>query len=46
MFYKYNLSSPSCRFHVPTQRAKKYCSASIMLGKVAEITHDFEIAEA
>jgi putative redox protein len=26
--------------------AKKYCSASIMLGKTAEITHDFEIVEA
>lgn len=26
--------------------AEKYCSASIMLGKAAEITHDFEIAEA
>jgi putative redox protein len=26
--------------------AEKYCSASIMLGKVAEITHDFEIQEA
>ena len=25
--------------------AEKYCSASIMLGKVAEITHDFEISE-
>lgn len=25
--------------------AEKYCSASIMLGKAAEITHDFEIAE-
>lgn len=24
--------------------AEKYCSASIMLGKTAEITHDFEIA--
>ena len=24
----------------------KYCSASIMLGKTAEITHDFEIVEA
>jgi putative redox protein len=23
--------------------AEKYCSASIMLGKTAEITHDFEI---
>jgi len=26
--------------------AEKYCSASIMLGKSAEITHDFEIKEA
>ena len=26
--------------------AEKYCSASIMLGKVAEITHDFEVQEA
>ncbi|MEO7558041.1 MAG: OsmC family protein [Gammaproteobacteria bacterium] len=26
--------------------AKKYCSASIMLGKMAEITHDYEIVEA
>ena len=26
--------------------AKKYCSASIMLGKTAAITHDFEIANA
>lgn len=26
--------------------AEKYCSASIMLGKVAEISHDFEIVEA
>lgn len=26
--------------------AEKYCSASIMLGKMAEITHDFEIIEA
>ncbi|MBI1285724.1 MAG: OsmC family protein [Thiobacillus sp.] len=25
--------------------AEKYCSASIMLGKVAEISHDFEVAE-
>jgi putative redox protein len=23
--------------------AEKYCSASIMLGKVTEITHDFEV---
>ncbi len=26
--------------------AEKYCSASIMLGKVAGITHDFEVVEA
>ena len=26
--------------------ATKYCSASIMLGKTAKITHDFEIIEA
>ena len=26
--------------------AEKYCSASIMLGKTAEITHDFEIVAA
>ena len=26
--------------------AEKYCSASIMLGKVADITHDFEVLEA
>ena len=25
--------------------AEKYCSASIMLGKTAEITHDFELVE-
>ena len=25
--------------------AEKYCSASIMLGKVVEITHDFEVIE-
>ena len=25
--------------------AEKYCSASIMIGKTAEITHDFEIIE-
>ncbi|AAU91958.1 MULTISPECIES: OsmC family protein [Methylococcus] len=25
--------------------AEKYCSASIMLGKTAEITHDYEIAD-
>jgi putative redox protein len=26
--------------------AEKYCSASIMLGKAAEVTHDFKIVEA
>ena len=26
--------------------AEKYCSASIMLGKVAQISHDYEIREA
>ncbi len=26
--------------------AEKFCSASIMLGKVAEITHDFEIVDS
>ncbi len=26
--------------------AEKYCSASIMLAKMADITHDFEIVEA
>jgi len=26
--------------------AEKYCSASIMLGKTAQITHDFEVHEA
>jgi putative redox protein len=26
--------------------AEKYCSASVMLGKTATITHDFEIREA
>jgi putative redox protein len=25
--------------------AEKYCSASIMLGKSAEVTHDFEVRE-
>lgn len=26
--------------------AEKYCSASLMLGKTAEITHDYEIVES
>ena len=26
--------------------AEKYCSASIMLGKAATVTHDFEVVEA
>jgi putative redox protein len=25
--------------------AEKYCSASIMLGKTAEVSHDFEVVE-
>jgi len=25
--------------------AEKYCSASIMLGKMADITHDFEVVQ-
>lgn len=29
-----------------TLSAEKYCSASIMLGKTATITHDYEIREA
>ena len=29
-----------------TLSAEKYCSASIMLGKVAQISHDFEIVDA
>ncbi len=32
--------------HAIELSATKYCSASIMLGKTAEITHDFEIIEA
>ena len=28
-----------------TLSAEKYCSASIMLGKTANITHDFEVSE-
>ena len=26
--------------------AEKYCSASIMLAQMAEVTHDFELIEA
>ena len=32
--------------HAIQLSATKYCSASIMLGKTARITHDFEIREA
>jgi putative redox protein len=32
--------------HAIELSATKYCSASIMLGKTAEITHDFEIVQA
>jgi putative redox protein len=31
--------------HAIELSATKYCSASIMLGKTAKITHDFEIVE-
>lgn len=40
-----NLSEKHVRRAVELS-AEKYCSASIMLGKMAEITHDFEIREA
>ena len=45
-----NLLSPNFRTARNVERAinlskEKYCSASIMLGKTAEITHDFEIVE-
>ncbi len=32
--------------HAIELSATKYCSASIMLGKTAKITHDYEIVEA
>ena len=32
--------------HAIELSAQKYCSASIMLGKTAQITHDFEIVES
>ena len=32
--------------HAIELSAQKYCSASIMLGKTAEITHDFELIES
>ena len=32
--------------HAIELSATKYCSASIMLGKTAKITHDFEVVEA
>jgi putative redox protein len=31
--------------HAIELSATKYCSASIMLGKTAQITHDFEIVD-
>ena len=36
---------PSIAEHAIRLSHEKYCSASIMLGKTAEITHDYEIAE-
>ena len=49
----YSLDKPYLSFKLDPKRvsnaielsATKYCSASIMLGKTAEITHDFEILE-
>lgn len=40
-----DLSEPQVRRAVELS-ATKYCSASLMLGKSAEITHDFEIVSA
>jgi len=37
---------PVNRVHAQSIGEKKYCSASIMLGKTAEISRDFEILEA
>jgi putative redox protein len=31
--------------HAIELSATKYCSASIMIGKTAKITHDFELVE-
>jgi len=53
MLYKYNKLGGWREFHILVQRveqavklsAEKYCSASIMLGKTTEITHDFEVVE-
>ncbi|MDP5241363.1 OsmC family protein [Uliginosibacterium sp. 31-16] len=45
--YHYVVSGESLKHEVVERAIKlsadKYCSASIMLGKTAEITHDFEI---
>ncbi|MHB8535419.1 MAG: OsmC family protein [Sulfuricaulis sp.] len=40
-----NLDSKKVQ-HAIELSATKYCSASIMLGKTAKITHDFEIVES
>lgn len=48
--YHYVVSGQSLKPEVVERAIKlsadKYCSASIMLGKTAEISHDFEIVEA
>ena len=37
---------PQAKLHrAITLSAEKYCSASVMLGKTAQITHDYEIIE-
>ena len=39
------LSAPALVEHAIRLSHEKYCSASIMLGKMAQITKDFEIVE-
>ncbi|KAF7598310.1 MAG: peroxiredoxin [Candidatus Dactylopiibacterium carminicum] len=47
--YHYTVSGANLKPEIVERAIKlsadKYCSASIMLGKTAEITHDFEIVE-
>jgi len=46
MLYKYNQFGVGRHFRRrPSLRREKSCSASIMLGKTAEITHDFAVVE-
>jgi putative redox protein len=41
-----NKLKPSVVERAVTLSAEKYCSASIMLGKTAEISHSFEVVES